>query len=326
MASKVLYFDSVYPEFKEMLQMQNSQDFELLYWTEMNELEKADALAESEYFLVATTKITGDMMKKAAHLRMVQKTGIGYDNIDIKAAAELNIPVCNTPGGNSTGVAELTIAFILNLYRKLNVLDRATKNGEWHMWDYRLQSFELKGKTHGLIGFGNIGKATARLSQAFGTKVIYYDKLRLKEKDEKALNVTYMEMDDVLKNSDIVSIHIPLLPETEGLIGERELALMKSNAILINVSRGKIVNEEALAKALENKTISGAGIDTWANEPVNKDNPLLKFDNVIATPHVGAGTKDTLANILDMCFRNFSAVENGQDPKYVVNGITKARK
>jgi lactate dehydrogenase-like 2-hydroxyacid dehydrogenase len=292
----------------------------------MNEQEKAKALAQSEYFLVATARITGDMMKKATRLRMVQKTGVGCDNIDIKTAAELNIPVCNTPGGNSTAVAELTIAFILNLYRKLNILDRATKNGKWYMWEYRLQSFEMKGKTHGIIGMGNIGKATARLSQAFGTKIIYYDKYRLKEDEEKALNVTYMEMDDLLKNSDIVSIHIPLLPETEGLIGERELALMKKNAILINVSRGKIVDEKALAKALKEKRISGAGIDTWANEPVDKDNPLLKFDNVIATPHIGAGTRDTLSNILEMCFKNFSIVESGGDPQYVVNGIMKARK
>ncbi|MBZ4653562.1 MAG: glyoxylate reductase [Peptococcaceae bacterium] len=325
MASKVIYFDKVFPAFKELLQSHNAEGLELLYWYEMNEAEKEASLKEADYFLVATTKITKDMLNKAAKVRMVQKTGIGVDNIDLQAAFDLGIPVCNTPGGNATGVAELTIGMILSLYRKLNVLDRATKNGEWLMWELRPSSYEMSGKTHGFIGFGNIGKTTAKLSQAFGTNVIYYDKYRLPESEEKTLGVTYMEMDEVLKNADIISLHIPLLPETRNLISTRELSLMKPTAILINVSRGHIVDEKALAQALENNVIAGAGFDTFASEPVEKDNPLLKFDNVLATPHIGAGTRDTLNKVLGLAFQNFSLIEKGENPKFVVNKVEKAR-
>jgi len=281
--STVLYFDKVFPAFKDLLETHNSDGFKLVYWYEMSESEREDALQEAEYFLVATIKITQEMIKKASNLKLVQKTGIGVDNIDLEAARELNIPVCNTPGGNAAGVAELTIGMILSLYRKLNILDKATKNGEWLMWEYRPSSYEMNGKTHGFIGFGNIGRETAKRSQAFGTKIVYYDKFRLPVDKEKELEVTYMELDEVLKNSDIISIHIPLLPETRGLISKRELSLMKPSAILVNVSRGNIVDEAALAEALQNNAIAGAGIDVWASEPVNKKNPLLKFDNVVAT-------------------------------------------
>jgi len=319
--STVLYFDKVFPAFKDLLETHNSDGFKLVYWYEMSESEREDALQEAEYFLVATIKITQEMIKKASNLKLVQKTGIGVDNIDLEAARELNIPVCNTPGGNAAGVAELTIGMILSLYRKLNILDKATKNGEWLMWEYRPSSYEMNGKTHGFIGFGNIGRETAKRSQAFGTKIVYYDKFRLPVDKEKELEVTYMELDEVLKNSDIISIHIPLLPETRGLISKRELSLMKPSAILVNVSRGNIVDEAALAEALQNNAIAGAGIDVWASEPVNKKNPLLKFDNVVATPHIGAGTRDTLNKVLSLAFGNFSLIEKGNKPKNIVNGV-----
>jgi len=319
--STVLYFDKVFPAFKDLLETHNSDGFKLVYWYEMSESERENALQEAEYFLVATIKITQEMIKKASNLKLVQKTGIGVDNIDLEAARELNIPVCNTPGGNAVGVAELTIGMILSLYRKLNILDKATKNGEWLMWEYRPSSYEMNGKTHGFIGFGNIGRETAKRSQAFGTKIVYYDKFRLPEDKEKELEVTYMELDEVLKNSDIISIHIPLLPETRGFISKRELSLMKPSAILVNVSRGNIVDEAALAEALENNAIAGAGIDVWASEPVNKKNPLLKFDTVVATPHIGAGTRDTLNKVLSLAFGNFSLIEKGNKPKNIVNGV-----
>lgn len=319
--SIVLYFDKVFPAFKDLLETHNSDGLKLAYWYEMSETEREEALKEADYFLVATTKITKEMINKACNLKLVQKTGIGVDNIDLEAAKELNIPVCNTPGGNAAGVAELTIGMILSLYRKLNILDKATKEGQWLMWEYRPSSYEMNGKTHGFIGFGNIGRETAKRSQAFGTNIIYYDKFRLPEDKEKELGVSYMELDEVLKKSDIISLHIPLLPETRGLISKRELSLMKPDAILVNVSRGNIVDEEALAEALRNKKIAGAGIDVWASEPVSKENPLLKFDNVIATPHIGAGTRDTLNKVLGLAFQNFSLIENGKKPKFVLNGV-----
>ncbi|QOY38258.1 2-hydroxyacid dehydrogenase [Anaerobacillus isosaccharinicus] len=322
MISKVLYFDKVFPEFKELLQS-HARNLEMLYWYEMSETEKKQALLQTTYFLVGPYKLTKELINQAPGLRMIQKAGIGVDNIDIQAAIERGVPVCNTPGGNSVGVAELTIAMILNLYRKLTILDRATKSGEWLMWEHRPSSYEMRGKVHGFIGFGNIGKETARLSKGFGTEIIYYDKFKADPTEENAINATYMEFDSVLEKADIISVHVPLIPETRNLISRDEIGLMKKNAIIINVSRGNTVNEDALIEALSNKQIAGAGLDVWATEPVNLDNPLLAFDNVIATPHIGAGTRDSLDNVLSIAFDNFRKLDRKHQPKYILNGVSK---
>ena len=181
----------------------------------------------------------------------------------------------------------------------------------------------MNGKTHGFIGFGTIGQETAKRSKAFGTNIIYYDPFRISEENE--LDATYMSINEVLEKSDIVSLHLPLHPETENLITHRELTMMKNNAILINVSRGGIVDENALAKALRNGDIAGAGIDVWESEPPKIDHPLFKLENVITTPHIGAGTHDTLQRVLNMAFTNIGKVNKGEDPDYVVNNIKQAR-
>lgn len=238
MSAKVLYFEEVYPALSAVIESFNALNLEILYWAEMNEGQKETALAQADYFLVTGTKITGEMLEKAKALRMIQRLGIGLDNIDVQTATLRKIPVSNVPGGNSQSVAEFTIAMILNLYRKLTILDYATKKGEWPKWQYRLETYEMHGKTHGLIGMGNTGKITAQLSRAFGTKIIYYTRTRLPGPEEAALGITYLSLEDVLKNADIISLHVPLSPRTKHLIGRDELALMKKNTILINVSRG----------------------------------------------------------------------------------------
>lgn len=325
MTAKVIYFDQVFPAFKEILENHNLQGYELLYWYEMNPAEKEKALAEADYLLVAAVKISGDILRKAKKARLLQKTGIGLDNMDLITAAELGMPVCNAQGSNAAGVAELAMAMILGLYRKLLILDKATKKGQWLMWELRPFTLELENKVHGFIGFGNIGRKTAQLSQAFGTKVVYYDPQRLPEAIEQEYNATYLDLDDLLKNSDVLSLHLPLLPATRGLIGRRELSLMKPTAILVNVARGGIVDEEALYRALLEGSLAGAGIDTFAVEPVAPDNPLLSLDNVIATPHIGAGTRDTLNKVLKIAFENFLRVDQGELPHFIVNGVPKAR-
>jgi len=323
---KILYFDKVFPEFKQVLEANKPKGFDLWYWAEMTEEQRKERLPLADYLLVATEKLNERLLEQAKNARYVQKTGIGYDNIDLAATEKLQLPVANTPGGNATGVAELTILLILALYRKLPTLNKATKEGQWLMWELRPTSFEMEGKTHGFIGFGNIGREVARRSRAFGTKIVYYDKFRVSEDKEKELDATYMSMEEVLKTSDMISLHIPLLPDTKGIIGMKELQMMKSSAILINVSRGGIVEEEALYHALNDRVIAGAGIDVWESEPTNPDNPLLTLEQVIATPHIGAGTKDTLDRVLQIAFGNMVKVEQGEHPDHVVNRVREARK
>ena len=176
-----------------------------------------------------------------------------------------------------------------------------------------------------MIGFGNIGREVARLSQAFGTQVIYYDVKRLEPADEQKIGANYAPMDELLKQSDIVSIHVPLLPATRNLIGSKELALMKQTAILINVARGNIVNEEALYTALSEQKILGAALDVWASEPVQAGNKLLGLDNLLATPHIAAGTRDTFKDILTIAFENIQSAQSGRLPKFIVNNTESLR-
>jgi phosphoglycerate dehydrogenase-like enzyme len=313
-AKKIIYFDQVFGDFKNILLEHKPEGFDLLFWDEMNNEEKEELLPIADYLLVATKKIDDSIISKAKKAKLIQKTGIGVDNIDIESTKVNGIPVSNTPG-----VAELTILLILSLYRNLPYVNRETKAGKWLMWEVRPTSFELEGKIHGFIGFGMIGREAAKRSKAFGTNIVYYDEFRASTEHEEALGATYLSLEEVLQKSDVISLHLPLLPDTKGLIGERELSMMKESAILINVSRGGIVKEDALYGALKEGVIAGAGVDVWESEPTDPANPLLTLENVIASPHIGAGTRDTLNRVLKIAFDNIVKVDNGENPDYVVN-------
>lgn len=323
--AKILYFDRVTPALKDMFESEKPAGFELVFWHLLAEEAREAELAQADYLMVAAYKITADMLIKAKKVRFVQKNGIGVDNIDLEAARRLGIPVSNTPGGNTSAVAEFTIGQIIGVYRRLAALDKATKNGEWLMWDLRPFTYEMRGKVHGIVGFGNIGRETARLSQAFGTEVIYYDVNRLSPEDEAALGVTGVSLEEIFRRSDIVSVHVPLLSSTRNMIAEKELALMKKTAIIVNVARGNIVDENDLYAALSSGKLLGAACDVWACEPVQKENNLLGLENVLATPHIAAGTRDTLSGILGIGFNNIEHVQNGRFPDFVVNKVEKLR-
>jgi lactate dehydrogenase-like 2-hydroxyacid dehydrogenase len=321
MTANIIYFENVFPAAQEVIESVKGPDLNLIYWCKLSEAEKEYHLSKAHYLVTSIYKITRELLEKAPHVRLIQRNGIGVDNIDVKAADELGIMVANTPGVNASAVAELTIGMILCLYRKLNFLDRETKSGKWLMWEYRPFMFEMKGKTHGIIGMGSIGKEVARLSRAFGTEVIYFNRTRLTPEVEKELGITYVPFNELLAKADIASLHLPFVPETEGLIGKKELNLMKPNAVLINVARGNVVDESALNEALTQGKLLGAGIDTWAVEPTALDNLLLKHDNVVATPHIGGGTRDALQAVFKMTFLNISKVENGLLPDHLVGKV-----
>ncbi|MDP9739148.1 UNVERIFIED_ORG: lactate dehydrogenase-like 2-hydroxyacid dehydrogenase [Bacillus sp. B2I3] len=318
MSCKVIYFEKVFTATHEIINTFKSLDMEVKYWIDLDDVKKEQALHEANYLITASYPITRELLEKAPNVKLIQKTGSGVDNIDLNAASELGIHVASTPGANSNSVVELTIGMIISLYRKLHFLDRVTKSGEWKMWEYRPSMFEVNGKTHGIIGIGNIGKKVAALSKAFGTNIVYYDVNRLSMEEEKKLELTYVTFNDLLSQSDIISLHIPLIPATRNLISEKELKLMKSSAILVNVARGNIIDEKSLAEALKCNRLLGAAIDTWSSEPINSDNPLLKLDNILATPHIAGGTRDVLETVLRLSFENIRKVEDGNMPDNLV--------
>lgn len=310
---------------RTLLQRHKPEGFELWFWQDLDGREQSTRLSQADYLMVATYPLDQHILTSATQAKLIQKTGVGVDNIDLGKATELALPVANTPGANAPAVAELTILLILALYRKLPVLHQSLKRGKWLMWEFRGSSYEMQGKTHGLIGFGQIGQETAKRSRAFGTEIIYYDKFRAPAEIEAQLHARYVALAELLQTADIVSLHIPLSPQTKGLINTEILQLMKKNAVLINVSRGGVVDEQALYHALKEGVIAGAGIDVWESEPVNADHPLLQLDNVIATPHIGAGTVDTLKRVLATAFSNIQMAETEQRFQYCVNGVTQLR-
>lgn len=316
----ILYLDEAPGELKQLFREQQPAGFRLSFWSDMDARTRRESLYAADYVLVAAQKFGPDLIEQAARARLIQKTGIGTDNIDSRAAAARSLPVANTPGGNSTSVAELTMLLILALYRKLMTLDAATRRGEWPMWELRPSSFELSGKVLGLVGLGNIGQEVARRARAFGASILYHDEV-CREEAEYELGASYAQLPEILRQADIISLHVPLTPSTKHMIGAEELAMMKPGALLINVARGGIVDEAVLTKALRGGKLAGAALDVWESEPVQPTNPLLQLENVIATPHIGAGTRDTLSRVLGMAFANIQRVSRGEPPRHVVNGV-----
>jgi len=236
------------------------------------------------------TKVDKSIIEAGVNLRFIGRAGVGLDNIDVKAAEERKIIVLNTPEAPSTSVSELFFGLLLSLVRKISICDRLMKMGEWPK-KYAM-GFELKNKTLGIIGLGRIGREVAKKAKAFEMRVVYYDIIRPEISLEKELGVEYMELDDLLRCSDIVTIHVPLTPQTYHLINEDKIKIMKKGAILVNTSRGSIVDGRALLKYLKNGHLYGACLDVFENEPPKEpwEKELISLENVVATPHIGSMT------------------------------------
>lgn len=249
---------------------------------------KIDDNRDLEVLVVRTyTRVDKNTIDKLPNLRYVIRCGVGLENIDLEYCKSKNIKVYYAPKSNVNSVAEHTVLLILACLRKLNKIDLSTKRGEW---DRDVLTTELKGKTIGLIGFGNIGKEVAHKLQPFDVKLLAYDTVTY-EDESKRLNVEYTDVDSLLRKADVISIHTPLTKDTVHMITEGKIDLMKNGAVFINTSRGSVVDEKALIKALRNKKISHAGLDVFENEP-NLDKALLDLDNVILTPHIAGTTKE----------------------------------
>jgi D-3-phosphoglycerate dehydrogenase len=256
----------------------------------LDEAALAARIPEYEGLIVrSATRVTRRAVAAAAKLEVIGRAGAGVDTIDVDAATERGIIVMNTPGGNTTAVAEHTLALLLALARRVPVADAALKAGRWEK--NRLQGIELMGKTLGVVGLGRIGGEVARRALGFRMQVLAFDPYLTREAAER-LGVSCVELDELLARSDFITIHTPLTGDTRHLLGEAELARTKPGVRLINCARGGIIDEAALVRALESGHVGGAGLDVFEREPLPADHPLLRFEQVVLTPHLGAATDE----------------------------------
>ncbi len=274
------------------------------------------ALPEVDVIWHVLRPISGDDLARAARLRLVHKLGAGVNTIDVDTATARGIAVANMPGANAPSVAEGTLLLMLAALRRLPALDRATREGRGWPSDPTLGETvrDIGGCTVGLVGYGNIAKQVERILLAMGADVLHTS-----TRDDGL--PTWRPLPDLLASSDIVSLHLPLTDATAGLLGRDALAAMKPDAVLVNTSRGPIVDEPALVDALRGGRLAAAGLDVFATEPVPADNPLLGLPNVVLTPHVTWYTADTMRRYLEFAVDNCERLRDGRDLAHVVNGI-----
>jgi len=277
-----------------------------------------EAMGEAEYLVgFVDGLVRKELYEVAPKLKLVQLLSAGYDKAELDAARTAGVPLANNGGANSVAVSEHAILLALAVSRKLVHQHKSVSGGRWR-GNVTPRVHELRGQTIGVIGLGTIGKKTARLAQAFGMDVIYYDIARLREDEEDALNVRFRLLRELLRLSDVVTLHTPLNDSTRHLIGADELALMKPTSILVNTARGSVVDEEALHTALTTGVISAAGLDVFEQEPPQADNPLFGLENVILTAHLAGPTFESNTARVRNAFDNVQRVARGEAPLWVV--------
>jgi len=255
-----------------------------------------------------------------ARLRGISQVAVGFNNIDVKAATKKGIYVTNTPGVLTDTTADFAFTLLMSVARRVAEADRYVKAGKWRVpWGLMMMlGQDVWGKTIGIIGMGRIGSAVAKRANGMNMKILYSDVVR-NEQAEREVGANYVDLETLLKESDFVTVHVPLLPSTHHLINEERLRLMKKTACLINTSRGPVVDEKALYKALKEGWIWAAGLDVWEEEPTDPNNPLLKLDNVTAAPHIASGSIATRTKMAVMAAENMVAIQEGRVPPNLVN-------
>lgn len=279
------------------------------------------AIADADGLMCQSNcRVDAAVLDAAPRLRVVSNVAAGYDNVDLAAATERRVAVCNTPvPALHETTADLTFALIVAVARRLGEAERYIRAGRWTHWSPQLLvGADVYGRTLGIVGLGRIGRAVARRARGFGMTILYSGRHR-NEAAEDELGAHFVELDDLLRRSDVVTLHVPATPETRHLIGRRELGLMKPSAFLINAARGAIVDQAALTAALRDGRIAGAGLDVFDPEPVAADEPLLGLDNVVVVPHVGGASLPTRERMAEMAAQNVLAVLRGEPPPSCVN-------
>lgn len=284
-------------------------DLPLVHYEDVPREERAALLASAPAILLWSAKLTVVMLEGAKALRIVQRIGEGTDKMDLDAARSLGLLVAKTTGINATSSAELTVLLMLAALRRLPAAHASMVDGRWDKWSVREGTHELRGKQVGILGLGKIGQLVAARVRAFEATVVYHSRHRLPVDAERGAR--HLPLDELLATSDIVSVHVPLTAATTGLIGARELTLMKRSAILVNTARGGIVDEAALAAALAQRRIAAAGLDAFRDEPPAADHPFRSLPNVVLTPHIGGVTDDSRDLMVRRAFANIRAVLAG---------------
>ena len=289
---------------------------EVVVDTEITPEELADTINEYNGIIVRSrTKVTADIIEKADNLQIIARAGVGVDNIDLDAATEKGIMVVNSPESTSVTVAEHTMGLILSMARKISIADKSVKDGKWEKKQF--MGVELRNKTLGVIGMGRIGSQVVNRCKAFGMDAMAYDPY-LPEEVAKQMGVGLTDLETVLKNSDFITIHVPLTPETKHSISTEQFEIMKDGAFIVNCARGGIIDEDALYDALVNNKIGGAALDVYEEEPP-KDSKLFGLDNIVLTPHIAASTKEAQRDAAIIVADEIIELAKGNNPKNVLN-------
>jgi D-3-phosphoglycerate dehydrogenase len=313
---KVFLYEEMHEEGKSILREKG----DIFFAERLDEPYLVDRVRDMDGMIIrANGKVSRKVMESAPKLKVVGRHGVGVENIDLEAATEKGIWVVNTPDANDVSVAEHFFGLALMLSKMLKKGEVALREGRFEA-RYQYIGNELHGKTLGILGLGRIGKTIARMGlKGFEMKILYYDTVRYKEVEEE-VKASKVSMDELLSKSDFVSINLPMLPETQGLVGEREFGLLKPSAYVINLARGPVWDEKALYRVLKERKIAGAGSDVFEVEPATKDHPLFQLENFIGTPHMAAHTDEALRRMSRVAVDIVRVLE-GKEPVHPVNRV-----
>lgn len=287
--------------------------------TPLSTAQLAEACREAEGLLVCGVRIEQEVLRQAGRLRVISNVGVGYDNVDVAACTRRRIAVTSTGGVLEDTTADLAFALLLAVARRVVEGDPYVRDGRWQQWEWGLLwGADVHHKTLGLYGFGHIGQAVARRGRGFSMRILYHARHRVADTLEQELGSQYVDRETLLRESDFLSLHVPLTEETRHLIRAPELNLMKPSAFLINTARGQVVDEEALVAALQTRRIAGAGLDVFEREP-EVHPALLTMKNAVLMPHVGSGTSETRFRMAMLAAENLLDALAGRRPQHVVN-------
>ncbi|HYZ60940.1 MAG TPA: 2-hydroxyacid dehydrogenase [Acetobacteraceae bacterium] len=312
MTETIVVLDPITPITAERLRGLLPTGMRLTHGSARDEAHLQSIIAEADYAISGQIAVPGPVLRAGKRLKLLHKWGVGVDNLDLDTARELGIKVARTTGSNAVPVAEFTIGLMIAAMRHLAHGAAELQRGHWTGGNFARPSMQLSGKTVGIIGFGAIGQALARLLQGFGCTILYNKRHRLDPAAESALNARHCSIPELLAQSDVVSLHCPLTQETAGLIDRAALCSMKRTSVLINVARGGIVIEQDLIWALQNRVIQAAAMDVFDTEPLPADSPLIGVEGLILTPHIASHAADNFDPTVRHMFGNIERVSRGE--------------